>query len=269
MWGERFPVEPVQIALEYTSKRFGAECIRDVVACPRDLVEGMLTRRRGQPHWTVLFAEYPELPGRQRFTVAHELGHYLLHRQIASDFKCLDEDVVDRELKKREIEANEFASYLLMPMDDFRRQVERHVFSLDLLGHCASRYGTTFLAAALKWIEFTAELATLVVARDGFVLWSRPSQSARQKHLFFGAGHKVPAAALIASAAVHEARPAPVCHGSGVWMPYSETTEYALVSDRYDLQIAVLRFEPVPFVRDGDEAPAVADLVDTISSPRW
>jgi hypothetical protein len=269
LWGEVFPVEPIKIATEYTRGRFGAACIGEVVPCPRELVEGMLTRRKQNLHWTLLYAEYPELPGRQRFTIAHELGHYLLHRERSSEFKCMDEDVVDHALKQLELEANEFASYLLMPMDDFRTQVQRQLFSLDLLGHCANRYGTTFLASALKWIEFTGDLATLVVARDGFVLWSRPSQSARKKHLFFGAGREVPNAALISQVSADNLCPAPRSHAPGVWMPYAATTEYAVLSDRYALQIAVLRFEPVTGPDRSDNDEGTVDLVDRMQAPRW
>jgi IrrE N-terminal-like domain len=264
LWGTAFPVEPITIAQEYTRQRFKEEGITNVVVCERELVEGMLVRRAPQKYWTVLYASYPDLPGRERFTVAHELGHYLLHRGQAEEFQCMTADVVDRVLKQRESEANEFASYLLMPIDDFREQVENQAFSLDLLGHCASRYGTTFLASALKWIEFTPRLASLVVARDGFVLWSRSSPSAIAKRLMFRSGRELPSAALIAEAA-GDLRPPPRKHSPGVWMPYSEVTEYAVLSDRYELQIAVLLFEPTGDYVHLDEE-AVPDLVDRINA---
>nr|MDZ8063829.1 ImmA/IrrE family metallo-endopeptidase [Nostoc sp. EkiNYC01] len=57
---------------------------------------------------------------RQRFTIAHEFGHYLLHSQLAKIF--FDESTVffrDKEasegIKYQEIEANQFAAELLMP----------------------------------------------------------------------------------------------------------------------------------------------------------
>ena len=103
LWGTQFPVKPIEIALEYTRNRFKDEPISTVVTCDSGLVEGMLVRRPGERHWTILYAGYPELPGRERFTVAHELGHYLLHRNQAELFKCMTDDVVDRALKQREI----------------------------------------------------------------------------------------------------------------------------------------------------------------------
>ncbi|WP_204264877.1 ImmA/IrrE family metallo-endopeptidase, partial [Escherichia coli] len=52
-----------------------------------------------------------------------------------------------------ELEADTFASYLLMPLDDFKAQIDGQPFSLDLLRHCADRYGVSVTAAALKWRE--------------------------------------------------------------------------------------------------------------------
>ncbi len=62
-------------------------------------------------------------PNRQRFTIGHELGHMLLHRdQISTDVHVDKELAVLRRdavsatgTEKIEIEANQFASYLLVP----------------------------------------------------------------------------------------------------------------------------------------------------------
>jgi Zn-dependent peptidase ImmA (M78 family) len=62
-------------------------------------------------------------PNRQRFTIAHELGHYQLHRDVLSSAVHVDKSfpVLMRDASsatgwdKREIEANQFAAALLMP----------------------------------------------------------------------------------------------------------------------------------------------------------
>ncbi|WP_097065482.1 hypothetical protein [Nitrosovibrio sp. Nv4] len=46
-----------------------------------------------------------------------------------------------------------------------------HQVTAALGGHCANRYGTSFTAAALKWLELTDQAAVLAVARDGFIYW--------------------------------------------------------------------------------------------------
>lgn len=55
---------------------------------------------------------------RKRFTVAHELGHYFLRDKPQQCFAHRDAGRVDNE----ERDANRFASELLMPEDDFRRE---------------------------------------------------------------------------------------------------------------------------------------------------
>ncbi|WP_458317924.1 ImmA/IrrE family metallo-endopeptidase [Mycolicibacterium brisbanense] len=57
---------------------------------------------------------------RDRFTIAHELGHYFLHYRFA---KRTDEQTYGRGQRNRmETEANVFASALLMPETEFRQQ---------------------------------------------------------------------------------------------------------------------------------------------------
>jgi Zn-dependent peptidase ImmA (M78 family) len=65
--------------------------------------------------------------GRLNFTLAHEFGHYLLHRLDYPDsITCSQQDMVrwDSESGQIEKQANEFAAGLLMPLDDFRRQID-------------------------------------------------------------------------------------------------------------------------------------------------
>lgn len=53
---------------------------------------------------------------RQTFTIAHELGHFLLHEDKTSDvFYRLDSIQLDKQDKAEEQEANWFASSLIMP----------------------------------------------------------------------------------------------------------------------------------------------------------
>lgn len=65
-----------------------------------------------------IYINQNENPQRQRFTLAHEIGHAKLHK---------GEDIIDYRAnidspdptKPKEIEANHFAANLLMPVEDF------------------------------------------------------------------------------------------------------------------------------------------------------
>lgn len=74
-------------------------------------------------------------PKRQRFTIAHELGHFFLHASKQATF-------VDRTLFRNEDsnpmewEANGFAGELLMPSGEFKAQIARGVKKVeDLANH--------------------------------------------------------------------------------------------------------------------------------------
>lgn len=56
-------------------------------------------------------------PRRQRFTLAHELGHYFLHRNQSNIFT--DKSLYrGKEMTSMEYEANNFAGAILMPRDE-------------------------------------------------------------------------------------------------------------------------------------------------------
>jgi Zn-dependent peptidase ImmA (M78 family) len=64
-----------------------------------------------------IFVNKDEFPLRQTFTVAHELGHKVLHEDWAksSDYRVLLRDTSSQYSDYREKEANAFAAGLLMP----------------------------------------------------------------------------------------------------------------------------------------------------------
>jgi hypothetical protein len=86
--------------------------------------------------------------------------------------------------KDIEGQADLFASYLRMPLDDYRKQVTSTV-DLDLLGHCADRYGVSLTAAILKWLQYTDEKAVLVTSTDGFINWAWSSEPGAKAGAFF------------------------------------------------------------------------------------
>ena len=71
---------------------------------------------------------------RQRFTMAHELGHYILHNSKTSDDLFVDKDFLFKKFrhlntytpteKKQEQEANAFAAALLMPTNFIEKEME-------------------------------------------------------------------------------------------------------------------------------------------------
>jgi Zn-dependent peptidase ImmA (M78 family)/DNA-binding XRE family transcriptional regulator len=79
---------------------------------------------------------------RQRFTIAHELGHLIYHegQDLFVDFADVESSDLSLDDKERELEtkANQFAADLLMPMDWIKKNFADH--GEDELTYLAQRY---------------------------------------------------------------------------------------------------------------------------------
>lgn len=181
---ERFPVNVENLAFELSRQRYKDAPITQIEPFDIDGVEGLLGRHPSGKKWKIGYSSRIQSPGRVRFTLAHELGHYVLHRELRDRFRCSTEEMHDWDEREIETEANVFASFLLMPLDDFRRQVAGQPPSIEMLRHCADRYGVSLMAAALKWTEIAAKRAVVLAARDGHVLWARSNAAAYKSGVY-------------------------------------------------------------------------------------
>lgn len=87
--------------------------------------------------------------GRRRFTLAHEFGHYCMHREYLINNKSIEDIALFRSENtkdKKEFEANEFAAKLLMPKDEFLNIIKN---GKTRLGDIAEHFGVS--AAAAKY----------------------------------------------------------------------------------------------------------------------
>ena len=85
-------------------------------------------------------------PKRQRFTMAHELGHYILHKGKNIEFVDTTFFRSD-EMDSIEYNACEFASRLLMPEDKLRKLIDED--RIKNIGELASRFEVS--SAAMKY----------------------------------------------------------------------------------------------------------------------
>jgi Zn-dependent peptidase ImmA (M78 family) len=117
--GRPLPVDPIQIAQQLGIKVYTAGLDEGVA--------GMLRKRPGlDPE---IFLNGRDSLNRQRFTAAHELGHYVKHVAAGED----DWEHVDRRdalasegTDPDEVFANKFAAGLLMPKAEIERLKREH-----------------------------------------------------------------------------------------------------------------------------------------------
>lgn len=246
VWGrDRFPIDVKLIAQDISSHQ--PDPITQIRGGDIGELEGMLLKR--ETSWYLLYNDHVRSNGRINFTIAHELGHYLLHRKDENTFQCSTKDLLDwgSVTRQREADADRFSAMLLMPLDDYRKQVESTKVDLELLSACADRYGVSLIAAIRQWISFTSRRAVLVVSRDGFIKWSWPSNKAlrTKAHFCFSRGTiAIPHTSVAAQTTRHSAERTGIQLPAHVWfkdepadMPLQEMR---VVSDQYDLVISLL-----------------------------
>ena len=248
---ERFPVDVEELARGYAQQFGHNDPIAEVIGADLPGFEGALygTKKHGKLEWALLYNSAIETPGRIRFTMAHELGHYILHRQNGNTFECSEADLLqwESEGKRQEAEADVFASYLLMPIDDFRRSISSNSVDLHILDGCARRYGVSLTAAILKWLEFTEQRAVLVMSTEGYMLWARSSQPALRSGAYFRTRNvpvPIPVGSLAASSEslIHEKQGVELA--ARIWFPQEpeemSLREFKIVSDRYERTMSLL-----------------------------
>lgn len=109
--------------------------------------------------------------GKKRFIVAHELGHFELHRTKIPTISCSDTDFHEwHERKPLEVEANYFAAELLMPEDIFEEKIQGKLLTKDLINSLTKEFLTSLTATAIRFVTLRPEYA-LVCSEDSVIKW--------------------------------------------------------------------------------------------------
>ncbi|MCK1281791.1 ImmA/IrrE family metallo-endopeptidase [Bradyrhizobium sp. 61] len=247
---EHFPISVPVLAREYSSQRYPDDPISVVVGDTLPGFDGALIKApKGKKGWGIFYNDAIKSEGRINFTLAHEFGHYLVHRTLyPNGFRCGEQDVVrwDSEYGQIEHQANVFAANILMPLDDYRRQIKADArVDLDTIAQCADRYRVSLIAAVLRWLSYTTRRAVLVVSRDGYILWARSSSEALKTGAFFRTSRgpiEIPALSLAARQDGLVDGRTGVLLPPGVWFP-EEVREMTIFSEQYDFAVSLLMLE--------------------------
>ncbi|HEY1039516.1 MAG TPA: ImmA/IrrE family metallo-endopeptidase [Bacteroidia bacterium] len=114
-------------------------------------------------------------PGKKRFVIAHELGHYEMHRNVHTVHNDTDATLEFFQSGNHETEANEFASELLMPESLFKKECTGKKFSPDLLRQLSEKFQTSVTSTAYKYFEIGDHPICLFYSHNNKVrYWKRP-----------------------------------------------------------------------------------------------
>ena len=252
-----FPLHLKDIIINYSKCRNQCDCIHCIDRdCIIDIVGEDLSQDydgelvKTDKGWVIIYNNKVSYSGRINFTLAHEFGHYILHRKLfPQGMKCTKQDIANSELcKDIESQANQFASFLLMPLDDFRLESQKQSFSVELFENLSKRYGTSITATMLKWIDMTNQDAMLIFSDNGFVDWTRISQSLFKKNLIHPISRKdvqeIPDNSLTAR----------VYKGStkrfeneqeNIWYNQSRTSEVVFYAPNFEGTLTVILFHDI------------------------
>lgn len=147
------PVDPIEIA-----RLLGIRVVN--VDPPEEGVSGFLIREDPDTGEPVIGVNRFHSALRRRFTVAHELGHFLLDH--VGDWHVDDmmisyrDDLSSAGEHAPEIEANQFAASLLMPGDWLKKSFRDGPFDLgddEKLSELASRYRVSTQAMTFRLVN--------------------------------------------------------------------------------------------------------------------
>src|SRR5262245_21315431 len=111
--------------------------------------------------------------GRKRFAIAHELGHWFLHEAESQIFICTAEQIRDYKGSPMEVEANLFASELLMPTGLFRPLACDVEPTLERVKSLAGIFNTSLTSTAMKFVDLNKHECVLILSTNRVVSWSK------------------------------------------------------------------------------------------------
>jgi len=155
--------------------------IKSIEHLETDGFEGGLIQDDSKQHGHILVKRTSPGP-RRRFTIGHELGHFLNPWHSAPSegkFLCTANDFSLRNLKnssqhqRQEQEANEFSVNCLMPATQFKKQSRSHGSPhLESIVKIADHFGTSNEATARRFVNLQDEICAVVFSKDGVVRYT-------------------------------------------------------------------------------------------------
>ena len=155
---ESLPVDPIAIA-----KENGISVQEKPGTQPG--VSGMLLRHGNS--FCILYATHIKSEGFQRFSIAHELGHYFLpgHPEELLAAEGIHTSHAGFASKNPfEMEADNFAVGLLMPSFLFSEEIYKHKQGFTAVEALASLCKTSLSATAIRYVELSEDAVAAIVS---------------------------------------------------------------------------------------------------------
>ena len=160
------------------ARSIAAQLQLDVTELDVQGFDGGLVRAKGTPFGAIIVRDSIREPGRKSFTVAHEIGHFVLPGHDAGGAVCGSSDIGNWADASRELEreADEFAAELLLPTDYAKPKFRGESPSLNIIQTVANESNVSFSATAWRYCDLVSERCAVVWSKSGKISWYKPSQ---------------------------------------------------------------------------------------------
>lgn len=157
---KKFDIKQAPVDVEKIANSLGIGVVR--VKFSKDEISGAI-KMKGKLGNPVIAVNEDHVKERQRFTIAHEIGHYILHSIESMHVDSTHEPVYFRDANAvssttnlKEMQANQFAAELLMPSDMVIRNLQND-FKLknnnedvEIIARLAQKYNVSQQAMIIR-----------------------------------------------------------------------------------------------------------------------
>lgn len=174
------------------SQRYAKGCPPDLTLLCKELglrvqevaamgFDGALVRSRTHQKGIIAVKESIREPSRKRFTIAHEIGHFVIphHRFLKNVCNEKKIDTADNRLNRTESEANEFAAELLLPSRVLSKRFNLREISLTEISKVATEFETSLTAAIRCYLRLTDLPCAMVWSSNNQARWCARSEGFR------------------------------------------------------------------------------------------
>jgi hypothetical protein len=230
----------------------------------KDVRKGIICVKSSIPEYT-----------RKRFTIAHEIGHYVIPSHQRRENVCAVEEVESWRsgLNPAELEANEFAAEFLLPTRLVRERLRVNTPSFQTIIDTADDFETSLTATTRRFIELTELACAMVWSQNGDARWFSRSDN----FPFFLPLKELPHAESIAGqlfkrhSAPADLSPLP----AGLWLDRKDAEELGHIYEQslfmrhYDAVLSILWFPDVPKIEEEGPLEELDPADFTLGRRRW
>lgn len=170
------PDLPIPVPIKQLCLQLGITAIEDMDS--DGFIGGLITNEAKSTGVILVKDDMPS--GRRRFTIGHELGHFLIHthkpgkdhRFLCSmrDLLALDPKIADMRVRW-EAEANRFSALLLVPPPLFRKEANAtRDPDLQEIVRLARRYDVSKEVMGRAYVDYREEPVAFVITHNGKIL---------------------------------------------------------------------------------------------------